>query len=133
MAKYLFGALLIDRKGGKSASEVLEPVFGALQNGYCLVLFPEGTRGEPGKLQRFKTGIGRIAEAFPNTPIHPVSLRGIERTLPKGKSLLVPFSFEIQKLEPIYGKSFTCHDGGDVRQKVTKALERSIKEAVEAP
>jgi len=131
MAKYLFGALLIDRRGGKSARHVLAPVFDALQNGQSLVLFPEGTRGEPGKLQPFKAGIGMIAEAFPHTPIHPVSLRGIERTLPKGKALVVPFSFEIQKLEPIYGKSFTCRDGGDVRQKVTRALEQKIKAAVE--
>ncbi len=50
----------------------MKDVSDKLENGHNLIIFPEGTRGEPGELQSFKSGIGRIAEKYRHIPIVPV-------------------------------------------------------------
>lgn len=61
-----------------------------LSEGHSIVIFPEGTRGEAGEIARFRSGVGRLAEEFPDVPIVPVFLAGPEKALPKTQSMLIP-------------------------------------------
>lgn len=63
----------------------------ALDAGRNLIIFPEGTRGRPGEMGPFKSGIGRLTAQYRRVPIIPVFLSGPERALPKASSLLLPF------------------------------------------
>ena len=56
-----------------------------------MILFPEGTRGDPDEIQNFKSGIARLADALPNLLIYPVYLHGTAKVLPRGAWLFVPF------------------------------------------
>ncbi|MBX9745377.1 MAG: 1-acyl-sn-glycerol-3-phosphate acyltransferase, partial [Hyphomonadaceae bacterium] len=60
--------------------------------GEILVVFPEGSRGEPEEMTRFKTGVARLAEFCPAATVTPVYLQGAGRSLPKDAKLLVPFN-----------------------------------------
>lgn len=131
LARYIFGAILIDRSGSQKHHDLLTPALKALEHGDCLVIFPEGTRGKPGEIAPFKSGVGRLAEAFPNIPIFPVFLGGIERALPKGHALLVPMSFTITCLEPVRRRDFTEDGGQPVRRKIARHLEDQIRRAAE--
>lgn len=62
----------------------------ALERKEILLVFPEGTRGEPGKLSRFKTGICHLAKRNPDTVIYPVFINGLETVLPRGSYIPVP-------------------------------------------
>jgi thymidylate kinase len=55
-----------------------------------VIIFPEGTRGEPGRMERFRTGVGRLAEAFREVPTVPVFLSGPEKAFPKDASFPIP-------------------------------------------
>jgi len=62
----------------------------ALEAGESLILFPEGTRGTPGELAPFHTGIGRLLESHPDLPVIPAHILGPERALPRGAALPLP-------------------------------------------
>ena len=129
-ARIIFGAILIKRGGGLGLA-ALDPIRRALERGHSIVVFPEGTRGEPGVLMTFKSGIGAIALEYPDLPIVPVALQGIERTLPKGGAVPVPFSFKAQRLPAVTGRGLASEPGAD-RKTIAAELERRIRAALDA-
>ncbi len=91
----IIGILPLKRKPERRGDNPLEPCFQALSEGHILILYPEGSRGEPEHLSDFKGGIARIAERFPEVPVVPVLLHGLGKALPRGESLLVPFFCDV--------------------------------------
>lgn len=71
-----------------------------LANGHSLIFFPEGTRGEPEKLQDFRKGIGVLLQRFPNILYIPVFINGTGEILPKGALLPVPFEASVRIGKP---------------------------------
>jgi 1-acyl-sn-glycerol-3-phosphate acyltransferase len=91
----------------------------ALARGEILILFPEGSRGEPEALTAFKRGIGHLAAAAPEAPVIPVFLHGLGKALPKGSALLVPFNCTVSVGEPLYATGS--------REAFVEALEGEMK------
>jgi 1-acyl-sn-glycerol-3-phosphate acyltransferase len=85
-----FGAVLIDRTREKPDSDPLDPLRAALREGDSLIIFPEGTRGASATPAKFRSGLFRLANEFPNVELVPVYLDNLHRSLPKGALLPVP-------------------------------------------
>jgi len=54
----------------------------AMDRGYSVLIFPEGTRSKSGEMQRFRPGIGLLAQES-RVPIVPVGLVGLGRSTKK--------------------------------------------------
>lgn len=67
-----------------------------------VIIFPEGTRGEPGKFSEIKSGIWHLSQQCPEVPIIPVYMHGLDRSLGKGQKIPVPFFIDIFIDEPLF-------------------------------
>ena len=94
----IIGILPIDRSGGANP---LANSKAALAAGSMLILFPEGSRGEPEKLAEFKRGVALLVKDNPTVPVIPVFMHGLGKALPKGTKLFVPFICDIYVGEPV--------------------------------
>tara|TARA_R110002095_G_scaffold35504_1_gene33442 strand:+ start:4197 stop:4931 length:735 start_codon:yes stop_codon:yes gene_type:complete len=70
----LAGSILIDRKKGKLVLEqMIEGAKKSLENNRPIFIFPEGTRGVPGKHGKYRRGIFFLYKAL-NVPVLPIAL-----------------------------------------------------------
>jgi 1-acyl-sn-glycerol-3-phosphate acyltransferase len=72
-----------------------------------LIIFPEGTRGEPDRLSPFNRGIAHLAKKFPEVPFVPVRLRGFGKVLPRGAVVPLPYCCEASVGEPLFWNGST--------------------------
>lgn len=117
-------AILIKRKSDADGENPIEIMSKALKKGKSLILFPEGSRGEPEKMQKFKKGIGILLEKHPHIAYIPVYMRGMGKVLPKGEKLIVPFDVYVTFGEPNY-----CHSKSV--EEIVETIENEILELKE--
>src|SRR6218665_3088876 len=83
-----------------------------VEEGYSLIVFPEGTHSEINHMQRFKKGAFYLAEHF-NLDIIPIVIHGNSEALPKGDFIIYDGSITVSILERIkiddksFGENYT--------------------------
>lgn len=118
---WCFNARFIYRNKEAGMPSSLEIMGNLLKSGKSIILFPEGTRGEPEKMEELKTGIGVLLTRYPHVPFVPAFLEGMGRALPKGSALLMPYNCYINIGSPVNV------DGMEVNQ-VLKLVKTKILE-----
>jgi len=91
LVEFFFQPIWIERGRPDTEGDPFHEIKSLLDRNHTVIIFPEGTRGKPGVLEHFKSGIGRLIVQYPDLPIVPIFLSGPERSLPKASSLLLPF------------------------------------------
>ena len=92
-----------------------------------IIIFPEGSRGEPDQIKRFRTGAARFSLAL-NKPIVPIFIHGSFRAWPRGKVFMRPCRITINILEPMYPNDYISEDKADdlIAKEITGHLEKII-------
>jgi len=97
-ASLVIGAFPFHREGPISAS--LAYCGDLLDDGYSVLIFPEGTRSTNGQLLPFKTGIGLLAREL-GVPTVPIHIAGLHAILPKGRRWPRPGPIQIRIGQPL--------------------------------
>ena len=112
--------LPLTREAGGRGEDPLWDSVDALKRGEILIVYPEGSRGDPEVMTRFKGGVARLKERVPLAPVIPVFLHGLGKALPKGEIILVPVFVDV----------FIGHEVAWTgnRAAFTTALEDSVRQ-----
>ena len=97
-----------------------------LKSGWNLVLFPEGSRSQDGRIHEFKPGVGHLANET-RTPVVPVHIRGAQRIMPKGQKLPLPASARVRIGKPMTVKA------GEGSREFTARVEKAVRTLAETP
>ena len=94
LSNYLINTLLVQRKRDKEHPEndPINLMVKALDAGFSLIIFPEGTRGDPEVQQPLKPGVANVLLKKPKLKYVPVYLKGMGKAMPKDDNLIIPFN-----------------------------------------
>jgi 1-acyl-sn-glycerol-3-phosphate acyltransferase len=126
LAVNVFRAVLVARHTGSSEAHksssnppfAIQHMLEAMGDHESLILFPEGTRGTGDEVAAFKSGLYYLCQQRPGLRLIPAYLQNLNRILPKGEFLPVPF---ISKLT--FGPAMALAAGEDKRAFLARARE----------
>ena len=101
IAKDELNVVLIDRNRDDPDADPLQPLRDALEHGFSLIMFPEGTRSAQALPSPFKSGLFHLACEFPAVELIPVYIENLHRSMPKGALLPVPFICTVRFGAPV--------------------------------
>jgi 1-acyl-sn-glycerol-3-phosphate acyltransferase len=90
IARNELNVVFVDRSRNDPNADPLDPLRDALEHGFSLMLFPEGTRAAQPLPGPFKAGLYHLATEFPQVELIPVYIENLHRSMPKGAVLPVP-------------------------------------------
>ena len=93
----------------------------AMDRGYSVMIFPEGTRSADGKMHAFRAGIGLLAQQS-RVPVVPVALIGLGE-MRAGRARW----YRSGRLEVRVGKAFLIEEGAEAAQLAAR-LEESVRQ-----
>jgi 1-acyl-sn-glycerol-3-phosphate acyltransferase len=90
IARDELNVVMIDRNRADPNADPLDPLRDALEHGFSLIIFPEGTRAAQPLPGEFKSGLYHLAQQFRHVELIPVYIENLHRSMPKGALLPVP-------------------------------------------
>lgn len=124
LMRYLVNATLIQRDRDDPENDPIDSMDKMLKKSRSLILFPEGSRGVPGVMTKFKKGLGYLIQRNPEIKVIPVYLDNVYKILPRGKNLILPYNCSIKFGDPIQFKSMEMED---ILLSSEKAMQNLMK------
>ena len=104
----VFNGFPVERKGRLRGTKLAG---GLLDDGWSLILFPEGTRSDDGLMSEFRPGAALVAH-MNRVPVVPVAITGAYQAMPRGKA------WPVRGRPPVsvrFGRPLRASDGETVR------------------
>lgn len=132
-ATRVVGIIPVLRGGAANRGDPLAGCRQALAQGRILILFPEGTRGEPEQLSEIKSGIWYLVRDFPEVPVVPVYLLGLGRAMGRGSWLPVPFFTDVAVGRPLPWQADKARYRASIREALLHLKQKTQPVATGEP
>ncbi|KMQ51569.1 1-acyl-sn-glycerol-3-phosphate acyltransferase [Chitinispirillum alkaliphilum] len=120
------GHTWIDRSNARNAHKSIQRAVKTLhKEKVSLILFPEGTRSEDGKLKKFKTASFSLAIKA-GVKIVPVTIIGSARVLPKKSTKIIPGEITLKISEPVDPKNLKGMTKAEISSLVRDEIEKNL-------
>ncbi len=123
LACLLFNAFPLPRQLGQ-VGETLRYAGELAEEGFCVLIYPEGKRSRDGRVQSFKSGVGLLAREL-DLPIIPVGIRGTFESLSTGDSWPRRGPVRIGFGRPLH------HREGETPSQLAARVEKAVRELAE--
>jgi long-chain acyl-CoA synthetase len=118
LAALFFNAFpLPQREAG--ARQTLRYIGDVIEDGFSVLIFPEGKRTDTGEIDRFRPGIGMIASRL-NVPVVPVRFEGLDRVLHHTWRMATPGRVRVAFGAPL-------HLTGEDYESLAKTVENAVR------
>ena len=132
-AMYCAGYIPLERGNREDADRMIGSAVRRLGRGTSIVIFPEGTWGNPdGTLRRFKTGFIVIARSA-RVPIQPITITGSTRVQPQDSMKLYPGTLGLRIGDPVYPEEFGPLSDEELLELIRGRIERNLFRNGESP
>jgi long-chain acyl-CoA synthetase len=119
LAALFFNAFpLPQREAG--ARQTLRYIGDVIEDGFSVLIFPEGKRSDTGEIDRFRPGIGMIASRL-NVPVVPVRFEGLDRVLHHTWRMATPGHVRVAFGAPLYLT-------GEDYESLAKTVENAVRD-----
>jgi 1-acyl-sn-glycerol-3-phosphate acyltransferase len=126
------GHMLVDRRNPTRALNIFTRASTLMEQGLCLIVFPEGTRSRDGRVAPFKGGSFYLALRT-GLPVVPLSVVGSRHVMLKGRLATYPGHVRLVVHEPIDTRSLADADprvarefAARVRDVIAPAAESDV-------
>lgn len=93
--------VFVERNKETRTEDPLNPLRKALEEGYSLIIFPEGKRNPDVVPGEFKSGIYRLHQEYPDVEMIPVYLENVAKTFPRGAFFPLPINCKARFGKPL--------------------------------
>jgi 1-acyl-sn-glycerol-3-phosphate acyltransferase len=115
------GYISIDRSNRKSAFRSLKVAAATIRSGTSVLIFPEGTRSNDGKLRDFKKG-GFVLAVDAGVPILPITIRGTYEIMPRSRIWIWSQAVEMEIHDPISTAEYSRKTKNDLMERVREVI-----------
>ena len=101
----LLQCVFIERDNMRHSMDAINTAIETVNNGYSMVIFPEGTRSRGNKMGEFKQGAFRVAEKT-KAILVPIVIDGSYKIMENNKNMIRPAHMTLKILKPIETADF---------------------------
>ncbi|MBO3724335.1 1-acyl-sn-glycerol-3-phosphate acyltransferase [Actinomyces bowdenii] len=128
IARGLLGAYPVRRDGEGAYEELRGMLAHRVAESMSVLVFPEGTRSQDGRIARFHSGAARLARDF-GIPVLPVALVGSREMMPKKGALPRYSPVEVRVGTPIPPSDDVAAVSDQARAQIEEMLQRPRRPA----
>ena len=122
------GYIGIERKNPRKAVRSMNEAAKKIREGVSVLIFPEGTRSEDGRLQAFKKGGFNLALRS-GCDIVPIAIGNSYRIVPKGSLKIRKGTFSLRVGRPIPVKGYSRREIPLLMERVREAILKQMEES----